>query len=304
MRFSVSLISDSDTPVAADDIGEFVKGIEALGYHAIYLPDHYYRNYANFHSMTTAAVVAAFTERVKIGFCAFQLPIRHPIAVAKEFAMLDGLSRGRAVAGFATGSYAAEFEALGLDFRNRGRMMDEALEAITKLWTGEKVSHSGAFWSFEDILIEAAPVQKPHPPIWIASWTGGGRPAHRVAEHSGWQASGHHTHITQLREGWRHIAAAAEAKGRDPAEIEAAYVNTLVHFGETPDKAWDDFTRLSEKNKRRHRELCFLGDVSDIAAQVEELRDAGMDEVAFHLGLKDAEKARIIATEVMPKIRD
>jgi probable F420-dependent oxidoreductase len=303
MRFSISMTTGTDRPISARDIEKYAQNVEKLGYYAIYLPDHYYHHYCNFHAMSAAAVTAAVTKTVKIGFSAYQVPIRHPIAVAKKFAMLDALSEGRVIAGLATGSFAGEFTALGLDFKKRGAMMDEGLEAIKRLWTEESVKHSGEFWSFEDVAIEAGPVQKPYPPIWIASWTGGGRPARRVAEHGdGWQASGLHTPIAQLTEGWAHIAKAAEDIGRNPADIGRAYVNTVTHFGSDPESAWNDFIKLSEKNKSRHKDLCFMGTPDDVAAKVNELKEAGMDELSFLLGVDDHEKTEIIAKEVMPKV--
>ena len=78
-------------------------------------------------------------------------------------------------------------------------------------------------------------------------------------------------------------------------------MNTVVHFGETPEKAWRDFLNQSEKNKSRHRELCFMGTQDDITCGVEALQEAGMDEVTFLLGIDEADKASIIAEEIMPK---
>jgi probable F420-dependent oxidoreductase len=304
MRFSISFTSGTDRAISARDITAFAKNAEALGYYAIYVTDHYYHLHPNFHAVSAAAVLAAATERVKLGFSAYQVPLRHPIAVAKKFTMLDALSEGRMIAGLATGSYDKEFEAFGIPFNKRGKMMDEGLNAIKKLWTEDNVSFSGEFWSFEDVTIKPKPVQQPHLPIWIASWTGGGRPARRVAEHGdGWQSSGLHTPIEQLKPGWEFIEQACGEIDRDPTTIGRAYVNIVTHFAETPDKAWGEFVALSEKNKTRHRELCFLGDTSDIVAKLQELQAAGMEEATFLLGVDDIEKAKIIANDIMPKFQ-
>lgn len=303
MKFSISLTSGTDRPISAKEITAFAQEAETLGYHALYITDHYYHNHPNFHSISAAAVLCAATERVKLGFSAYQVPLRHPIAVAKKFTMLDALSEGRFIAAFATGSYDKEFEAFGIPFNKRGRMMDEGIRAIKRLWTEDEVSFEGDFWSFESVTVKPKPVQQPHLPIWIASWTGGGRPAARVAEFGdGWQASGLHTPVAQLTEGWSHIEAACEKIDRNPATIQRAYVNTVVHFGATPDAAWEDFLAQSEKNKSRHHELCFMGTEGDVAAGIATLRDAGMDEVTFLLGIDEIDKAAILARDVFPKV--
>mgnify|MGYP001201843337 CR=1 FL=1 len=302
MKFSISLTSGTDRPISAKEIAAFAQNVESLGYYAIYVTDHYYHSHPNFHSISAAAVLCATTERVKLGFSAYQVPLRHPIAVAKKFTMLDALSEGRFIAALATGSYDKEFEAFGIPFNKRGKLMDEGIRAIRRLWTEDDVTFSGDFYSFKNVTITPKPLQQPHLPIYIASWTGGGRPAARVAEFGdGWQASGLHTPIAQLTEGWSHIQRACEAIDRNPASIQRSYVNTVVHFGETPEKAWKDFLNQSEKNKSRHRELCFMGTPDDITCGVEALQAAGMDEVTFLLGIDEADKANILAKEIMPK---
>ena len=99
MKFSISLTSGTDRPISAKEITAFAQEAETLGYHALYITDHYYHNHPNFHSISAAAVLCAATERVKLGFSAYQVPLRHPIAVAKKFTMLDALSEGRTQAG-------------------------------------------------------------------------------------------------------------------------------------------------------------------------------------------------------------
>ena len=173
MKFSISLTSGTDRPISSNEILAFAKRAELLGYHGIYVTDHFFHDYPNFHSVSASAVLCAATENIRIGFSAYQVPLRHPIIVAKEFAMLDALSKGRLVSAFAAGSYAKEFEALGVPFNKRGKMLDEAICAIKKLWKEDNASFRGEFWSFENVTLVPKPVQKPGMPIWIASWSGG-----------------------------------------------------------------------------------------------------------------------------------
>jgi probable F420-dependent oxidoreductase len=302
MRFSVTLRPDSGDPVTAGEIAAFARLAESLGYHAVYITDHYYITTPNLHSVGAAAVVAATTERIRIGFAAYQAPLRHPIAAAKELASLDILSNGRLIAGLAAGSFEPEFRALGLPFARRGAMLDEAVRAIKCLWTEEKASFAGNFWSFENVTIHPKPIQKPHPPIWIATWTAAPRAARRVAEHAdGWQASGLHSAVDALPDGNRHIDDACAAIGRDPEEIGRAYVNTIVEFGATPEEAWQTLNRGA--NAKRERALCLLGDAAAITGRIEAMQRHGMQEVSFQLAPSSLDTMRRIAGEVMPHFR-
>jgi len=302
MRISVSMSPGTEKPVSATDITAYGRHIEALGFHAIYLSDHYIAPHACFHSVSAASVLAATTERIKIGFAAYQVPLRHPIQVAKKFAMLDALSDGRLIAGLAIGSTKPEFDAFGIPFEKRGAIMDDALDAIQKLWIEDTAAHNGPYFQFENVRISPKPVQQPHPPVWLGTWTAARHAADRVARHAdGWQASGAHSAIADLAEGRASVTEACERIGRDPATVGSAYVNTLIHFAESYDKAWEEFVALSVRNKHRDRSLGFLGDTDFIVAKLQELEEAGMDEVSFGLGVHEHEKASIIAHELMPK---
>lgn len=301
MRISLSLRPMDGNPVPAKDIDAYAALAESLGYYAIYITDHFYVTSPNLHSVGAAAVVAAATEKIRLGFAAYQAPLRHPIAAAKELAGLDILSNGRLIAGLAAGSYEPEFKAFGLPFRRRGAMLDESVQAIKALWTGDRVDFSGEFWSFEGVTISPKPIQKPHPPIWLATWTASPRAARRVAQHAdGWQASGLHSRIEALPEGLGHIAGACATLGRDPSEIGRAYVNAVAHFGATADAAWEDLSHTS--SARRVRELCLLGTADDIVARLEAMQAAGMQEVSFLVAPHDHAKVRRLADEVMPRV--
>lgn len=301
MRFSVSMSPGVQTPISAGMIAEFGRHIETLGFHAIYLSDHYIAPYACFHSVSAASVLAATTERVRIGFAAYQVPLRHPIQIAKKFAMLDALSEGRLIAGFAIGSTKPEFDAFGVPFAERGAIMDDALSAIVNLWTEASAAHNGPYFQFENVTLQPKPVQRPTPPIWIGSWAAAPKAAERIVRIAdGWQASGAHSVIAELPAGQATIDAACERAGRDPAEIGRAYVNTLIHFAESHDKAWAEFVALSPRNKNRPRDLGFFGDTEFIKGRLQALAEAGMEEVSFNLGVTEFAKATVIAEELMP----
>jgi probable F420-dependent oxidoreductase len=136
-------------------------------------------------SIVSLTRVAALTERIRLGTGILVLPHHNPVVLAKALASLDQVSGGRLIAGFAGGYVEQEFRALGVDFRRRGAITDDALIAMRTLWTESAPTHAGRFARFDGIRFEPKPAQRPHPPIVI----GGQAPAalRRAArEGDGW----------------------------------------------------------------------------------------------------------------------
>src|SRR5262249_5761342 len=107
----------------------------------------------------TLSWLAAHTTRVALLTHVYVLPYRHPLMAAKQFANLDYLSRGRAIAGVGAGHVGAEFEHLDVDFHRRGKAVDAALPVLAAALESEFVDGFGA---------RPRPVQSPRPPIWVA----------------------------------------------------------------------------------------------------------------------------------------
>lgn len=128
--------------------------------------------------------LAGRTHRVRLGTHVYNLALRHPFVAARAVQTADVVSGGRLELGVGAGWLRAEWEAVGLDFATRGDRLDEALEVCVSLWTDERVAHDGRFFSFDEVMFEPKPVQRPHPPVSI----GGESPAalRRAARHDGW----------------------------------------------------------------------------------------------------------------------
>jgi probable F420-dependent oxidoreductase len=103
--------------------------------------------------------LAAQTTRIRLLTYIYVLPYRHPLIAAKQYASLDWLSAGRAIAGVGAGHLAAEFAALGVDHAARGRAMDEGIALLRRALEHEFVDGMGA---------RPRPVQHPRPPIWVS----------------------------------------------------------------------------------------------------------------------------------------
>lgn len=115
--------------------------------------------------------VALATERIRIGTMVTPLPRRRPAKLARETVTLDRLSGGRLVLGVGLGTPPAEeFAALGEDpdTKVRAELLDEGLEVLTRLWSGEVVSFQGRFHRLEEVRFAPTPLQRPRIPIWVA----------------------------------------------------------------------------------------------------------------------------------------
>lgn len=135
---------------------------------------------------------AAVTQRIELGTAIVQVPLRHPAELAQRLMTVHALSGGRFAAGLGSGSTQADFDAVGVPYADRFRMLNEGLPTIRALLRGERV---GAAY--------LAPWQDSHggPPILIGSWHSGLWVKRAAQDYDGWIASGYFTSFNQLREG-------------------------------------------------------------------------------------------------------
>jgi len=115
------------------------------------------------------AAIAAATERIRFGPMVTPLPRRRPWKLAREAASLDHLSNGRLILGVGIGDPSEKFSRFGeeADPRARARMLDEGLEVLTGLWSGEPFSFQGEHYRIDEALLLPRPLQQPRIPIWV-----------------------------------------------------------------------------------------------------------------------------------------
>lgn len=126
--------------------------------------------------VTVLTAVAARTTRVRLGTYILLAALRRPVVLAKQLATLDVLSNGRVDLGVGIGWQREEYEAAGLDFGARGRLLDHSLEVCQTLWREQRASYASAELHFEAIHSMPKPVQPGGVPIWVS-----GRCNQRVA---------------------------------------------------------------------------------------------------------------------------
>jgi probable F420-dependent oxidoreductase len=160
------------------------------------------------------AYIASATRTIKLGTAILILPQRNPVITAKEVATLDHLAGGRRVLlGIGVGWLAEEFAALGVPFDDRGARTDEYVAAMRTLWTEERASFKGRFVSFDEVYCRPRPAGGRIPVV-----IGGDTPA--AARRAGRLGDGYFPARGASPALFDEMRRAAEAAGRDPAEIE------------------------------------------------------------------------------------
>ena len=213
-----------------EGVAALAKAIEQIGYDEIDMFDHvvmgfplegrdtgpYPANMPILEALITLGYIAAVTERVGLGTEVLVLPQRQPTLVAKQISTLDTLSGGRVRFGAGVGWQDSEYEALGVDYRQRGAMMDEAIELLRASWSDTSVDYEGEHYVSRAMAMEPKPPQGGGIPIWI----GGGSPAAlrragRIGD--GWMASG--MLGDEAAAAMATVKHHAEEAGRDPAAL-------------------------------------------------------------------------------------
>jgi alkanesulfonate monooxygenase SsuD/methylene tetrahydromethanopterin reductase-like flavin-dependent oxidoreductase (luciferase family) len=197
MRHCVS-ITNFGAGLGAREVGELAALAESAGWGGFFLWDHVFPFAPGpLHLVdpwVALTVAATRTTTIRLGTMVTPLPRRRPLTVARQTAAIDQLSGGRLILGVGIGAMPYEWDNCGEErnLRVRGDMLDESLEIITALWTGEPVLHRGRHYTLaaEDDPGWAArcyppPAQQPRIPVWVAGTWPGGRPFRRAAEWDG-----------------------------------------------------------------------------------------------------------------------
>jgi alkanesulfonate monooxygenase SsuD/methylene tetrahydromethanopterin reductase-like flavin-dependent oxidoreductase (luciferase family) len=158
------------------DFINYVKDAEDLGFESIFLVEHHFTGAGQLSaSLNLLSYLAACTTRIRLGTAVVVLPWHNPVLLAEEIATLDVLSGGRVELGVGRGYRKVEFEQFCIPMEEAQERYSECLEVMLKAWTTQgRFSHHGKRWHFKDIVVEPAPRQQPHPPIWMAGGTQGG----------------------------------------------------------------------------------------------------------------------------------
>lgn len=208
----------------------FAEKLEEFGYESFWFPHVISREIHAFDSLEILAAVAARTERIRFGTAVLQLPLYHPVDLARRLVTLDQLSNGRVILGAGLGWIPDEFTNLGLDYRDRSDRATEILEILERLWGEPEVTYEGRYYRLREVVLEPKPVQRPRIKILVGGgYHGITRGAPGAAEKSRWSQaairriarfgdgwlSSSGMEAEELEEGLEHIKRAAREIGRE-----------------------------------------------------------------------------------------
>src|SRR5262245_50639536 len=242
---------------SVDELIEISERAEASGaFDSIWVGDGLFIK-PRLEALMLLSAIAARTRRVRMGTCCLStFPLRDPIFLAAQWAALDQVSHGRAVLGACIGGALPreraeiEFAAFKVKLSERAPRLEEAIAILRRLWTEDRVSHRGRFWEFSDLTLEPKPVQKPCPPIWIATNPKPGLAPPHVADRAirrvglladGWMTD--NTPVASFAARWRLIRQVAREAGRPADEMESA-LHLMVNLDDDPSAALEESVKF------------------------------------------------------------
>lgn len=305
------------------EMGAYLRRAEDLGFETAMLIDHLlvappaYR-VTWLEPVALLSALAGVTRTIRLGTMVLVLPFRDPVAFAKEWATLDVLSGGRSILGVGVGWNRQEFDALRIPYRERGRRMNEMLESITALWTGDHVTYEGQFYRFKDLTLEPKPVQQPHPPIWMG---GGTQPSERIygqevpsiepvlrriAKYATTWVPHASATAAMVAADWAAVQGYMAELGRGPHELSKVYSN-FIHVlrpGEKPEAAARAFSVFSGMDLDYWQQYYLLGEAEEVADRIRAKIEAlgGVDHLVLNPLDWDPANLEVLAERVLPLV--
>ncbi len=236
-----TLVDPWEDTATVGDLVEIAQRAEATGHSFVGVCDHIAipdNEYASkmtttwYDTVATLSYLAANTSTVNLLSVVWIAAYRHPLQTASAFGTLDHLSGGRAILGVGAGHVEAEFEALGVDFKSRGRVLNETIDAVRGAFADTYVSHSGEFYNYKNVGVSPGPASG-QLPIWVggsgkASWKRTGR------QGNGYIPMG--APVEQYPEIVDTIAAAADEAGRGDTDFAIGFMPGWAYLtGPTPE---------------------------------------------------------------------
>lgn len=147
-----------------------VEIMDQTGYDAVWLAEHHFTSYSicpSVHMMGTH--IAARTKRLRIGTGVSLVPFYNPLRLAEEVAMLDIFSNGRVNWGAGRGYQQTEYAAFKVPPEESYQIFREYVQVVIQAWTNERLNYQGQYVQYTDVEVLPKPLQRPHPPVWLAA---------------------------------------------------------------------------------------------------------------------------------------
>ncbi|UCG72040.1 MAG: TIGR03619 family F420-dependent LLM class oxidoreductase [Chromatiales bacterium] len=217
-------------------------------------------------SLVLLSAIAARTTRIRLFAGAIIAPLRHPLDLARHLGTLDILSGGRLIVQPTVSWHKDEYDALGVDFKTRGKRLDEQLAAMAAVWKASPASFHGEHFSFAETYLEPKAWRRAGPTLWF-----GGETLHKALQRRLVQfGSGFHPLGRPSDDDLAALADAMRAAGRDPAELEMiGGTRGLFPDDDSPAELAESMAVIPEQLERGFTTFCikpnqFIDDKRDI----------------------------------------
>jgi probable F420-dependent oxidoreductase len=325
-RFGVFLptyVWEGDGPERSRGIKAFARTVEELGFDSLFVTDHLVAA-KRFYSvnwlepLSTLAVAAGATERVRLGTSILIMPLRNPVILAKELATLQFLSDNRVILGAGVGWNDAEYQAVGVHKSERGKRTDEMLEIMMPLLEGRTVTHHGTFYDLDDVFIEPRATQRPL--LWIGGGSQLADPKSpdvprfvasvkaRTVRADGWIPRPT-CPPSDIARDWGELQAAFREAGRSPSDCLVAHENFLhLVLTNDPAKAREEQHRAflkvmsSERGPDYFESVYLFGTPDEVIASLQARVDAGVEYFFLHTMTPDPRQLRQWIDEIIPNV--
>lgn len=321
MRFGLDVHCDADIAMAIEQ----AEYAEQLGYDFLTVAEHH--NSVGYlpQPLMVLCAVAVRTSHIRLGTNIVILPLYHPVLVAEQVAVAQFVAGGRIICGVGLGYLPEEFESVGVPFKARAGRMEESLGLLRRLWSEIDVEHSGTHFQFRHATVR--PRLDEVPTIWVGGWAEAA--IRRAARFGDAWAPGPTVDFDVLRK-CRAIflderaALGLPAEAEYPCARELFCAPTHAEAVERGGRAIHQFYKdtylqwphpyLGEEERRMsYEELSadrfIVGDPDECAQAVAELREMGVDQLAFRMeppgvGKDDARASmELFMQQVVPQFR-
>jgi len=308
-----------------DRIFKQISYIEEAGFNSVWVRDHLMFQPHEFEGkqdsiflepFTTLAGLAALTKKIQLG-TATVVTYRHPLVTSQLFGTLSYIANGRVIAGIGAGTPRSPYDAVGLPYEKRGKVVDELIEILKKTWTEKDVSYNGEIYQFKNVTLD------PVPPTGTPIYYGGHTPPalRRTAKYcDGWLPQ--RTPFLVLDQLIDRLRIEEENYNRSDKPVKISYfplsnidknsqvakeeisfdklLNNLGHM--IVEKGWDKFG-MSEAKEENLDGVYIAGSPNEVIDQIQPFIDRGIDEIVFDLrntfNLWE-EKVELLSTYVLP----
>jgi alkanesulfonate monooxygenase SsuD/methylene tetrahydromethanopterin reductase-like flavin-dependent oxidoreductase (luciferase family) len=242
------------------------------------------------------------TKTLRLGPLVYVLPLYHPLRLYEEICMLDHMSGGRLLVGVGRGGALLEHQRYGIDPTDAPAMYHEAFAVLMRAFDSEVLNFEGKYYRYKDYVVQAKPVQQPHPPLWFG---GMAPPAlNRLARLAdGWIGAGSAS-TADFAEAHNVLREALVAEGRDAATFPVAKrVYIAVDDGrERARSSLRDWFKTFYGNPDLADRVAVFGAAGECVEGLTEVARAGAELIVLNPVFDEERQADILAAEVIPAL--